>query len=143
MGMLGVAISYLVVQVLLFAPINGMAYSIIGLRTRDVASALKRLVLPVLEVVAALYILRVALEDLTSLHGFAILAIGAVLGTGLYVVVFWLVEPELLRRMVRLPAELRKAARKKPPTAASSSPLPPLPPPPPTVASPTDKQPLD
>lgn len=112
-GLEGVAIAYLVAQLALAWPFNRIAFAVIGLKVTDVLRELRGLALVTVHMLAVLYVLREALLRLTDLPDAAILVAGALVGAADYLLLFWLVEPELLRRLWSLPKELRNP--RKPP----------------------------
>lgn len=111
-GLLGVALSYLIVNYVGAWPFNALAFSVIGLRMRDVLGAVRNVFLALLELMAGLYITSIALQLLVGAGPWTIMGVGAVVGTGLYGLVLWILEPDLPKRIIRLPLDLKRSSRK-------------------------------
>lgn len=111
-GLMGIAMSYLVVNMAGAWPFNAYAFATIQLGFGDVMRTLRWPALALAELVAGLSIVRVALLQVTD-NPWIVLPASAAAGTVLYVVTLWAADPWLVRSVVRMPREITRASRSR------------------------------
>jgi hypothetical protein len=122
-GLVGLALAYAIVSAVFGIPFALLAAHAVGLRAREVGRGVLAPVLAWLQALALLAILQAAWPG----GGWALLAVGGVLAAPAYLLVLWLVDPELVRALRRLRHDLRKrptAPAPADPSAANAAPAP-------------------
>ncbi|MFA5944251.1 MAG: lipopolysaccharide biosynthesis protein [Candidatus Thermoplasmatota archaeon] len=117
-GLIGLAMAYAAVSVLVGVPYSLFAARMIGLPALDVGRRVSAPILAWLEALALLVIVQAAWPN----GGWGLLAVASLLAMGAYGLVLWLVDPDLVRSLRRLRHDLRRRPPTPPPPAAGVDP---------------------